>query len=503
MRLPIAQSICEEIGLPTLQGAHRNVHIILCMRFVRMCALGLSPLMALSFTQLGFTDIEIGLFMTLTMGGILILGSTLAYNADNFGRRKVLFGGCILTFASGALLTTSTSYWIILLCVIFGRLTPGADDTGPFRAVEESILAHHVPRKFRTEIYAWYTIAGTLGAVCGSLFCGWTFQYLRHLGFDGMEVLRCLYAAYGLLGLFKAGLVFLLSEECELAGLSRAQTNEEHLSSLYGDLDAHDEHRTLLETDEEAQSESAGAGSTAPRQRLGRTQDLAEMEHPATSLLSSFSQRSKETLMKLSIIASLDSFGSGLVLTPMLTLYAVRKYKIHEEELLRAIAIVRILSAISSIVTPSIARRIGAVKAIVLTHLPSALLTALIPVPTTWTITMIVIMAAMSLASTDQALRSALVSTAFSPEHTTAAIGAISVVRTATYTVGPIITGMLASSNHFGVAFLLAGCVRAGHDLGLVMTFWNSEEFEFAEDSEACPDGIALSRQGARSANEF
>lgn len=103
-----------------------------------------------------------------------------------------------------------------------------------------------------------------------------------------------------------------------------------------------------------------------------------------------------------------------------------------------------ILSAVSSLLAASLSKRIGLVNTMVFTHLPSALALALIPVPSslTWAIAFLVVRSSM--ASMDIAPKAAFLSAVVLPDERTAVMGFISMVRTASQSCGPVITGVLA-----------------------------------------------------------
>ena len=59
----------------------------------------------------------------------------------------------------------------------------------------------------------------------------------------------------------------------------------------------------------------------------------------------------------------------------------------------------------------------------------------------------------------------------------------INVVKTASQSCGPAITGVLAGKDLFWVAFLLAGCLKAAYDVGMLLTFAGRKERK-AEERE-------------------
>jgi hypothetical protein len=73
----------------------------------------------------------------------------------------------------------------------------------------------------------------------------------------------------------------------------------------------------------------------------------------------------------------------------------------------------------------------------------------------------------------DQAPRSALIAAIVKPGERTAVMGITSTVRTLAATAGPSVTGLLAGSQVFWVAFVVAGALRLTYDVGLFAIFVN------------------------------
>jgi MFS family permease len=78
-----------------------------------------------------------------------------------------------------------------------------------------------------------------------------------------------------------------------------------------------------------------------------------------------------------------------------------------------------------------------------------------------------------SLASMDQAPRSAFLSAVVLPSERTAVMGVVNTVKTLSQSSGPLITGLMADDGRFWIAFLLAGTLKASYDLGLLTVFLN------------------------------
>lgn len=107
----------------------------------------------------------------------------------------------------------------------------------------------------------------------------------------------------------------------------------------------------------------------------------------------------------------------------------------------------------------------------VFTHLPSAVCLALIAIPSTLPFAMLFLILRSCTQSMDVAPRSAFLSAVVLPSERTAVMGIINVVKTSSQSLGPLITGVLASKNLFWVAFLAAGSLKAAYDLGILAVF--------------------------------
>lgn len=115
----------EEIGLASLYSCARDTKILCLQRFVRLFAYGASTLILAAYlADLGISDEFIGLFMTLTLAGDVVISFFLTLVADNLGRRKILALGALLMAGSGVVFGLTGNYWVLLAAAILGVITP-------------------------------------------------------------------------------------------------------------------------------------------------------------------------------------------------------------------------------------------------------------------------------------------------------------------------------------------------------------------------------------------
>ena len=102
----------------------------------------------------------------------------------------------------------------------------------------------------------------------------------------------------------------------------------------------------------------------------------------------------------------------------------------------------------------------------------------------------------------DQAPRSAFLSAVVLPDERTAVMGIVNTVKTMSQSSGPSLTGSLAQSGRFWIAFVVAGALKAAYDVGLLTLFVNmklegDKSKAVADDTEA--RGVELDEDDGRS----
>ena len=430
----------NEVGISTLAHASRDVHILLLTRGIRMFAYGSSTLvLALYFATLGLSDTKIGLFMTLTLIGDVGLSLLLTLVADSLGRRKILVAGGILMAISGVVFAVATNYWLLLLVAVVGVISPSGNEIGPFKAIEESTLAHLSDTKKRSDIFAFHVVFGTLGGAGGFLAGGWITQALQTAGWSEASSFRFIFWIYAAAGLLKAALTSLLSSKCEVqpapAERLAGQAHSEETESFLPDTNR---------------------AKTSPAKR---------------STMSSISPKSRKTLLKLCSLFFFDSLASGMCPNSLIAFFLSRKFNLPEGQLGSIIASAQFVSSIGNLFASAIAKRIGFVKTMVFTHLPSAIFLSLMPLPASLWLTITLLVMRASLNAMDQAPRSAFLSAVVLPDERTAVMGIVNTVKTMSQSSGPFLTGSLADSGRFWIAFVFAGALKGAYDIGLLTLF--------------------------------
>ena len=117
--------LSEELGLFSIAQSSRDTKLLCLQRFIRLFAYGASTLiLALFLSSVGTSDARIGLFMTMTLLGDVIISFILTLVADGLGRRRILMLGAALMSASGIVFALSGNFWILVAASIFGVISP-------------------------------------------------------------------------------------------------------------------------------------------------------------------------------------------------------------------------------------------------------------------------------------------------------------------------------------------------------------------------------------------
>lgn len=117
--------IATESGFTTAIHSSRDTKLLCLQRFVRLFAYGASFLILVHFlSTLGFSDERIGLFMTLTLLGDVVISFVLTMITDQVGRRRVLAAGASMMIMSGLVFSLSGIYWLLLIASVFGVISP-------------------------------------------------------------------------------------------------------------------------------------------------------------------------------------------------------------------------------------------------------------------------------------------------------------------------------------------------------------------------------------------
>src|SRR3954452_4586526 len=182
-------------------AAKRDVVLLFITRFARMFGYGLvSIILVLYLTEIGFNERTVGLLMSLTLAGDMLISLWMTTRADRIGRRKMLIAGAILMTLAGLVFVSTNFFPLLMIAAIVGVISPSGNEIGPFLAIEQAAISEEFTGSRRTHLFAYYNLMGSLATALGALTAGWTVELTGRVGIDAVEADRGILIAYAAIG---------------------------------------------------------------------------------------------------------------------------------------------------------------------------------------------------------------------------------------------------------------------------------------------------------------
>jgi len=388
--------------------ATKDASRVVTTRALRGLADGaVSVVLASYLGRLGFSALEVGALVTATLLGSAALTLTLGLLAHRIERRRLLLAACGLMIATGLAFASVTAFWPLFVVAFVGTINPSSGDVTLFLPTEQAVLAETSEPRDRVALFAWYNVAGTLAGALGALAAGLPDLASRKLGVPIAGAERAVFYAYSAIGLVSAAVY---------AGLSGT-----------------------VEQD-----------ATAPGRPLSR---------------------SRRVVLELSALFSLDSFGGGFVVQSLLALYLFRRFALSLETAAAFFFAAGTLAAFSQIVSAKLAARLGHIRTMVFTHLPSNAFLVLAGLMPTAPLAILFLLLRMALSQMDVPARQAFVMAVVPREERAAASSVTNVPRSLAAALSPFVAGYLLDLTSFGWPLIAGGVLKAIYDLLLFARF--------------------------------
>src|SRR5258708_8563138 len=195
-----------------LKALTRDGWLLFVSRFARLLAYGsVYVILVFYLIGLGLTEVQSGLVLTLTLAGDVVVSLFLTTRADRIGRRLMLIIGSILMATAGLAFASSHNLFFLIVSGTIGVISPSGNEVVPFLSIEQAALSHIVPSSARTEVFAWYTLAGSLATALGALCGGFVTQALQKISVTPVGSYRAVVLVYAALGVLMAFLFTRLS----------------------------------------------------------------------------------------------------------------------------------------------------------------------------------------------------------------------------------------------------------------------------------------------------
>jgi MFS family permease len=393
--------------------------LLFATRFIRLFAYGsLSVVLVFYLIGLGLSESQTGLLLTLTLAGDTVVSLYLTTRADRIGRRRMLIVGALLMVAAGLVFASTRNLWLLVLAGTVGVISPSGHEVGPFLSIEQAALSHVVPDRARTEVFAWYTLTGSLATALGALTGGTATHMLQQAVMSPVSSYRMVVILYAAIGVILAVLFSRLSHSAEAATLGEKKAFRATLAGLSG-LD-----------------------------------------------------RSRDVVVKLSALFALDSFGGGFVIQSFAAYWFYLRFGVNPGTLGAIFFLANIFAGLSALLASRLASRFGLIRTMVGTHLPSNILLIFVPLMPTLSLAVLLLLVRFSISQMDVPTRQSYIMAVVPPEERSAAAGIAGVARTIGAAISPLFVGfMFARPDLINLPFFIAGTLKITYDILLYRQF--------------------------------
>jgi MFS family permease len=401
-----------------LRSLSADGRLLFTTRFIRLFAYGaLSVVLVLYLVSLGLSESDTGVLLSATLVGDTLVSLYLTTQADRIGRRRMLMVGASLMAAAGIAFAFTSQMWLLVIAGTIGVISPSGQEVGPFLPIEQAALSQVVPDRARTDVFAWYTLAGSLATALGALAAGFLTNALQRT-WAPVDSYRAVVVAYACLGVVIGIVVAATSPDVEAGGYRRG----------------------------------------------GRVRSMAArfsgLEH------------SHGVVLMLAGLFAIDSFGGGFVVQSFAAYWFYLRYGVDPKTLGTLFFGANVLAGISALVASRLASRIGLVNTMVVTHLPSNVLLMLIPLMPNLRLAALMLLLRFSISQMDVPTRQSYTMAVVSPDERAAASGITGVARTTGAALSPLFAGLLfARPSLVDVPFYIAGALKITYDVLLFRAF--------------------------------
>lgn len=393
---------------------HRtDITLLFSTRVIRLFCYGfLSVVLALYLAGTGLTEQQIGLLFTCTLFGDAIISLWLTTSADRFGRKRTLLLGALLMAGAGVAFVLTRNIILLIIAAIIGVISPSGNEIGPFLSVEQAGLTQLVPNKKRTNVFAWYNLAGSFATATGALAGGWLAQLLQARQWTEIESYRVVLTGYAFGGLVLLFLFLNLSNAIEVKA---SQDTTRHVLGLH---------------------------------------------------------RSRNVVFKLSSLFAMDAFAGGLIVQSLIAYWFHIRFGVDTGVLGSIFFGANILAGISALLAVRLADRFGLINTMVFTHIPSNILLILVPLMPTLPLAIGVFLLRFSISQMDVPTRQSYTMAVVAPDERSAASGVTAIARSLGAALSPALTGLLLSIPVlFSAPFFVSGGLKIIYDLLLYREF--------------------------------
>src|SRR5262245_59792458 len=351
----------------------------------------------------GWSTARVGLLLACVVAGLALMTIVIGRYGDRVGRRRCYAGLYIALAAVGVTLASTSQLAILIPVMLTGALSTEVVESGPFTSLEQSMLASELRDHRLAAGFSIYNATAALAGSLGALLAG------------GPKLLRDL-----LPGPPSDARLFLVFVPVALLGAVVARSLSRHVEAEHG---------------------------------------LAE---PPPSALG----RSRATVARLSFLFAVDALAGGFVIQTLIVVFLGRTFDASSGQLGLLFFGIGLIQTASFLTAPFIARRIGLLATMVITHIPSNLCLIALPFAPNVGVAIALLLVRAMLGQMDVPTRQAYVMALVDPDERTAAAAYTGTARYIARPLAPLVNAPIQAIAP-GAGFVLAGTLKTLYDLVL------------------------------------
>jgi MFS family permease len=377
--------------------------------FFRSLATGMmGVLLGIYLAQLSFDTRTIGLMVTLGLAGAALGTAFVTFFADHVGHKRCLMLVTALSVLGALLLALGSAPWLLAVAAFVGMVNGMGRDRGAALVLEQGALPATVTDAQRTMTFARYNVLQDIGHAVGSLLA----------------------AAPGLL-------------------------------ERGAHLDAVAAHRGSILV--------YGALMAIPLIAYSRLSPAIESRR--VELATRVTSATRAMLVRICGLFAIDAVAGGFLTTALLSYFFYQRFDVDVASIGLLFFAARVANAFSHLGAAWLAKRIGLVRTMVYTHIPSSVLLLTVPFMPNFTTAALLFLLRESLVEMDVPTRQSYVMAVVRPEERTFASGITHLVRLAGWAFAPAFAGWLMIGASLAMPIYIGAGMKIFYDLMLWRAF--------------------------------
>ena len=368
--------------------------------------------LAIYLERLGFSLLQIGAFLSAGLAGSAVYSFLVAFIADVVGRRRLLVILTMLRGVVGIALILNDNFLLLSAIGFLGGFSGGGAGGGAVIALETASLAETIPSQRRTDMFSVYNLIAILVGSLGALSAGLPDLYQQLFGLGDLAAMKVAILTYVFFVALAALLSGMLSSAVEVGAMKSRWVNPLRLPS-------------------------------------------------------------RRRIFSLAGLYSVDSFGDGLIVQSLVSLWLFTKFDLRVSSLGLIFFFTHLGTSLFVGMGAILARRFGLIRTIVMTHLLSNLLLLALPfAPNVW-LALLFWLTFFPLSHMSWPLRQSYTLGVVAPDERVAMGTANNLGRSASSTVAPSVATILWSVASSSVPFVASAIVKTFQDVALYTAFRN------------------------------